>query len=510
MKGGKNKMKINVKTLTNALNKIGDLVSGDKTVPGVLLGVSNEDGNGTLKVAYSDGHKSFIEYLACVVEENDHIGDIVVDYDKFKRAIGNCQPSGNIMVDDVTFEYTVANEKNIVKLSAVQYMNIPDADGNIVGKRTMSEKKMDLLWEAPDANLKTSVLSRMKYDGIFEPDGTTDNYERVKMIDYMQRTSLEKGKNIYISAKAQCVFVSNQAHMTVIPVDGYDELSDDEKDAIRTSMVEAGNFTAEAYAKELVDKVSRVTQSIIIPQNIAKALAGILNKCSSDTVSIHRKDNKFCNIIVEGGDDSNAEKVGIWFEMPTASKLHLSTLERYSAYEYKTYQITFLREFLANNVKSAIEANGNDNTKIRFEATQLEDATCNLDLVIDAKNAGSSTSDVYKINPDDILDINGDLAEQQFTISLKVFNDMLSQLKTTLVALDFNVDASGVKCIRLAEVDEEKLGKEYIAARAKTKELCDQQGIAFDDSATPTPVELKLGYRNNTLVAKQYTTLANK
>lgn len=503
-------MRINVKSITSAVNKISDLTSGDKTIPGVMLGLTkvDDEGNGSLKVAYSDGHKSLVEYLDCKFEDGDLESDVVVDYDRFKRAIANCQPSGIIAVDDIKFEYTQVVSSNVIRISADQLVERRNEDGEVVSKQTLATKTMDVLWEAPDANIKTSVLNRMKYDTIFEPDGVTDDYDREEFIDILQRTAVEKNKYIYFSAKAQSAFVANQAHLTVVPISKYDALSQEEQDELRGAMEEAGSFTPEAYLKAIADKVNRVHMSVVIPQNIAKALVGVIGKCGADKVSVHTKDKKFCNIMVEGDN----EKVGIWFEMPMPSNIHLGTLKRYSSYEYKTYQIRFLREFLANSVKSAIESNKSDTTKVKFVATQNENATSPLDFVIEAKNAGASISDVYALNADEVVDATNTLEGQSFSISLKVFGDMLAQLKTDYVALDFNVDTANnnVTCMRLSEIDSEALAREYVEARVKTKELCEQQGIPFDENSTPTPVELKLAYRDKILRTIQYTTLSNK
>ena len=88
-------MKVNVSKITNAVNKISDLVVGDKSVPGVMFDLSE----GVLKVCYTDGNKSLIEELEVENEEGDKLGRVVVSYEQLSRALANCQPSGSIKID---------------------------------------------------------------------------------------------------------------------------------------------------------------------------------------------------------------------------------------------------------------------------------------------------------------------------------------------------------------------------------------------------------------------------
>ena len=494
-------MIVGVKEITSIINKVSDLTAGDKIIPGLLLKVyKNEASEGKLSVCYSDGHKSFIEEIGVLLDETDHIGDVVVSFEQMKRAISNCQPSGIINTDGgIVISYL---DNNIIRVSADQYMKIYDNDGNETGNRKIAVKKMDLSWTEPNADMKSSILSRMKYESIFEPDAGTDEYDRAELIEALNKTSVEKGKNIYISANVQSVFVANQAHVTSVPLSQF-ELTMEEFDEIRAELSEKGSYTEEQFNNLCKERCCRVRQSIVMTQPIAKAIIGILGKCSSEKILVHRKD-KCCNIIAE----NDTEKVGIWFEMAQASKAHIGALERYNSLGYKSYQLLFLREFLANNIKSALESSKSDKIALKFEDTELETPTCAKDLVITSGNAGASIADTYRVNPDDLIDPTNDIGTRTFNISLKVISDMMAQLKTSYIAMDINVDETGTICIRLAEVDAEKMTNEYANARKQTEILCNQQGLVFDPMSTPTPIEIKLGYRINTLNTKQFTILS--
>lgn len=495
-------MKIDVKAFTSAINKISDLTSGDKIIPGLMLKLAKtDDTTGTLSVCYSDGHKSLIENLDVTIEEGDYIGDIVVGFEQMVRAVNNCQPSGIIKVGDITFEYAA---NNVVRVCAEQYMEVIDENGSVADQRKLAVKRMDVSWIEPGSDMKSSILSRMKYDSIFEPDGTTDEYDKEELVDALSRTSVEKGKNVYISANVQAAFVANQAHVTCVPISDMGELSMDDMDAIRADMVEAGTFTEQAFIDECKSKTQRIHNSLVLTQSIAKSIIGILNKCKSEKVLVHRTDGKYCNLIIE----NDTEKVGIWFEMAQASKVHIGSLDRYSSMDYKSYQVLFIREFLANSIKSAFDSSKNDKVALKFEATQLDNATSDKDLVIAGSNVGASISDTYRVNPDAITDPTGDIETKTFNVSLKVLSDMMAQLKTELVALDINVGDNDTTCIRLAEVNVAKMQEEFSKARKKTEELCKAQGIEFDPNSTPTPIGIKLDYRADVLDTKQFTILS--
>lgn len=483
-------MKVNISKITNAINKISDLTSGDKTIPGVLLDLSED----TLKVCYSDGHKSLVEKLSVEVEEGDYIGAIAVDFTQMARAIANCQPSGIIKVEEIRLEY---KPNNIVTVSADQNLEVTDDEGNITQTKKLASKKMDLAWKEPGSDMKSAILTRMKYDDIFEAD-MTDEFDKKELVEALSKTSTEKGKQIYLSVKTQNIFVANQAHVTSVPISKLKELSLEEKDEIRAELNEAGTFTDENYKAEIEKAENRMHFSVAMSQTLSKSLIGILNKMSSDTVYLHTKD-KCCNIFVDNED----ETVGVWFEMAQASKAHTGSLERYSSMNYKTYQIMFLREFLANNVKSALNATKSEKVDLKFDIVDEE-----LGLVIKAGSASSSVADTYRVVTYDVIDPTNDLTSKSFVISLKVLSDMLDQLKTTLVALDIEVGVEGTTCIRLAEVNDSKMTDEYNKAREETRKLCEARGEAFDSNSTPTPIELKLNYRINSIDTKQYTMLS--
>jgi hypothetical protein len=277
----------------------------------------------------------------------------------------------------------------------------------------------------------------------------------------------------------------------------------EEPDTIRATLVEQNAFTEEALKQEIEKEEKRIHQSLIVTQQIAKALIGIFNKTSADKVYMYRQD-KYCNIYI----DTDTEKVGIWFEMATASKAHTGMLDRYNSLKYENYQLLFFREFLDNIVKSALDATKSEKIQFKSEPTQFDDASSALDLVIASGSSSASVSDTYRINPDAIVASDDALQTRVFNVSLKVFTDMLAQLKTERVALDINIAEGNITCIRLSEVDTDAFNKKYTQIREEVAREVQQAGGQFDPYSTPTPLEKKLLLRNGTLKTKQYTMLS--
>lgn len=493
-------MIVNIKKITSAVQKIVDLTNGDNNVPGVMFRLSKLDeatleSNGTLAVCYSDGHKSLVEYLSVMVDDNDHIGDIVVDFKPLADAISKCQPTGSIKSKDVVFKYL---QENRLQISVTQNYEICDEDGNVVSNKTLSNKEFTLKWKESNADMKAAVLSRMKYDTIFESVAMPDTFDKSELMDVLNRTATEKGKNIYFSSKTQSAFVVNQAHLTIIPISGYEMPDEAEIQEIRDSLTATGTYSEDTLKAEIKKRMNRVNHSTIVRQEVAKALVSILGKCSGNTVQVSRSDTKFCNIVVEDED----EKVGIWFEMTGANKVHTSAVEQYESRAFSTYQMTFLRDFIMDGINSAIDSNKGDKTKIKFTATKLDNPATDTDLTI------VTNTNEFNVNLESLTDTLGNIKEQEFVVNLKLLKDIITQLKTDRIAFDFDVAPDGAKSLRVSEIDFNEMMESYKKNREKTKELCDQQGIAFDPSSTPTPVELKTASRRDYLMARQYTMLA--
>lgn len=503
-------MKIDIEKLKGAYDKIAALTSGDKTVPGVMFNIFIEEGEtadeegitpGRMDVCYNSGKKAFMETVDVQIEEGDRLGKMVVSFEKLGEAINKCMSKGTIKVEAVQFQFI----DKIIRVTATQYMYTYDENGEVSGAQTVGRVETDLLGNDVNADKKTELLNRMDYNSIFDPAGIPDEYDREEFVDILGRVSVEKGRNIYVSGQTHSVFVQNQAHLTSVPVSLYDELSEDEIATLKRKMVESGatDLSDTAVQAEALKQRRRIHSSLVIPQQIAKALAVILGKCESEDIKIHVADKIYCNIVVSDNDE---EKVGIWFEMANPNKTQTESFKIYDNTAYEDYQLIFIKDILDLAVKNATSSSSNDKTALKFGDTKLEDAIMPISMFISGSNSIASVKDEYEVNLDTLDAPVDDLNGKQFTISLKVLNDMLAQIKTPHVAFDIAISENRA-LLRLAEIDEAEMVKRYTEARTKLAEDYAARGEEFIADKTPTPFEYKAAFRKDVLKCKQYTTI---
>lgn len=481
-------MILNIKKITGAINKISDIVSGEKQIPGVMFNISDN----SVAVCYCDNHRAFVEKIDAVIEEGDLKTKIVFDYEPLVRAIGNCQPNGNIKVESISFKVV----GNVMRLSADQMFRAEVGD-NVV-ERKMGTKTMDVPFSLVEgtSDRKVEMLNRMNYDSIFNVEsGDPDVWDRKTLINTLNTLSFEKARNIYMSAKIQKAFVINSGFTCAIPVER--ALSKEDIDAIKSEVALSGDETqldAKLKARKAV-----VHKSVVISSNIAKTVASVLNRVNAEDEKIYMMaGDGFISMFT--GDDT----VGIRVEQAKGSQMHIGSFERFSGFDYRQYQMTFLREFLADSIKSALNSSKNEKTSFTFRDSETTPGA--KEIVITCHNTGASINDTYFVTMDNLIDETGTLNNAVITISLKSFADMLSQLKSDLVGIDISFNSGDQVCMRLSEVNVEKVNDEWTKAR---KEL----GLPADkNSDIPTPISKKAEYRANTLDTCQYAliNLANK
>lgn len=465
-------MIVNIKEVTDALSKINEFASTEKVVPGVMLDISNK----TLNLCYSDGHKSLFTSIDCQNEETDVMGKVVVDYKAFYNAIANLQPSGNIKVDDVYMAF----KGNLISISAEQKLVMVNEETGDENVKVMSRKKTDVAWVVPTANIKVALLDRMNYSSIFEADAT-DEWDIKELIDSLSRLSTEKGKLVYIYPPEQTMFVANTANMCVVPI-RENEVSQEDKDELLGELTETGE--QDKFNEKLQGLKNRVHFATVISTANAKSLCGVLGKISNaDKVFLHMKDN-YLNIFT--GDD----KVGIWMETSAGNRMHTGSYARYKSMNFTSYQMNFIREFLVDNIKSTINTTSSENVAFAFEE---DPETLETKLVIATASQGAMNNE-SKVIITNLIDTLGDISSRKLNISLKVFADMLSQVKSDMIALDVCISPDGTSCIRLAEIDIEKVADE------------EDKIASIDDEELKK--QKRIDYRDNTLGVTQYTLLS--
>lgn len=483
-------MLINIRDITNALSKVSELTSGDKNTPGVMINLTE----GVCEVCYSDGHKALVEKIDVVNENEDIYKKIVVPCDQINRAIGNCQPSGSIVVNQVRFIFM----DGVVRITAEQGINIEISEGQTEFQRKAT-KSMDIPMIIVDetTDQKAKLLNRMNYNLIFEPeDSEVDEWDKEELIRLLNTMSVEKGRAVYFSPKLQKSYVVNTAYTCVIPISKKFEPTMEDYNELRGTLSEAGiEGTYEEKAAKLGE---RVHFSVCISTEIASRIANILNK-------LPKNNDEYEKVFIHSSSGyvaifTSDNKVGIYSEMARPSKVHIGSFENFTSFEYTKYQLTFIREFLADSIKSAVNSSKNEKTAFTFRESNTMPGT--KELIIVSSNASASVSDNYNVTLDTVLDPTNTLLSTTLTVSLKIFYEMLNSLKSTMVALDISEERNGQVFFRLAEINEDKVRVEWTKARTALNLPLEP---ILDQPMPETPIEVKLKYRTDTLDTCQYS-----
>ena len=428
----------NVKDITDTMKKITAIASADKTVPGVLIEVSDTE----MGLSYSNGRKAIIEKFGYIKEEGDRVGRFAVSYELLSGVISNCQSSGNIIVNELSLKV----EDTTIKIVAEQKACMNDVE---VGSeeeadlQTFARKEFILPWKAIDADMKTALLGRMNYDNIFSGAGsespTVWNIGELKEI--INKVTSEKGRTAYIKTKDSYAFVANTAYVTVVPFSN-------------TNM-----------------------HAIVLESGAMKMISDIISTLHDglQEVNVYTVEGKFLNLFSADGS------MGLWFEMSQPNQLQMTNLARYEQSQYNTYQLMFRREFLADAIKSALNTGKAEKTTLEFaDSTSREEG---IELQIKSGTVGSSSCDKYTVQVESVIDRTNSIKQAKITIAIKIMNDMISMLKSDFIALD--IKSENGTTIRLAEIDASQY---YDMNVSKNAEL-GVNGFALLDE--PTELEIR-------------------
>lgn len=459
-----NSMIIDINVINSALDKISDLTSGDKSMPGLLLDIHDED----MDVCYSDGRKSIIDTIPIKTEDGDVKERIAVTYELFKNAINNCKPSGDIIVDNIKFVFHTDNST----FDIISDNKCKIGDGDDAQYKKISTKQFLIKYTNPEADNRMKVLLRAKYSEMFNPEANPDTLSKDELTNALSKTATEKGKQVYISKGKQTVFVVNQNFVTCVPI--------------------APNE----------DGSNKLNYSMVIPQNIAKSIVNIANRVASDAWSLYNKDQNICVMFTE----TENERVGISFQMPSAQKTIVAALQRYESLKYDSYRMMFMRAFFVDAVKTAKASVENPNVEIDFENTDE-----GMKMVINGGNANASTKNKYEITCEDVLDNVGDLDGKKYTMSINNLSDVLNQFDAGDIVFDITDDPDAkMVYVRVADVDRDKLVEDFGKMREEMQQRCVDRGETFDPAATPTDKDLKTKWLRNCMTTKEYFIVNNK
>lgn len=438
-------MILNIKEFTGAMAKVSAFAASEKNVPGVLLDIKENE----MKVCYTDGRVALVESIGVELEEGEMPRKMVVNYQRLVEVLAVCQPTGRIITDSIAIR--VESDKTL-RVVAEKKIEEAEAGSDESVFRVVSVASQTLGYDtlAEPVPMKYGVLARMDYDSIFKAENS-DVWDVPVLKGILDNLSTEKGRTVYVAPKMGTAFVSNTAYMSAIPVD-------------------TGSYTF----------------PLVIGTAVAKSVSDIIGKMASDTVRVHHQGDKYACIYTED------ERVGLWFTMGVADKLHMTTLSKYNAKKYTNYQITLIREVLKNVVDSAVSSDKADKTVLKFKKNESGEMV----LKIDSVNAGASINNNYSVVCAGYMDKAGDIEKFELPVSLKLIGEILGKCNEDYVGIDVDVDENNTVGLRIADVSIEQRMEEEKNTR---KELEIEEGGEI-------PMDALMELRVRTLVSKHYST----
>lgn len=400
-------MIIQLKDMANTMSQINDLVAGEKNVAGVMFDIQDD----CIKVCYTDGNKTLSNTIDAVITDSDVKGKIIFNYQLLSRIIDACKPTGSIITNEINFEFS---DNNLIKVKTDKVIKMMDKEEQEF-ERKVSNTEQLIPWVGADAaNVKAKILLRGNYDGIFDiPSEDRDCWGIVKLKDLMSRLSTENGKIVYVARKSKLGFVQNTSCVVCIPLN------------------------------------NSITHKIVLSTSLAKSLASVLNRLSSeyDSVYLGMMNNEIVSIVT---DDN---KFGLSIKNVPSNINNANQLNACISKDYTQYMLNFNREVLQSCLSGACVANASDKATISF--VKNEDDT--IDLVLVARNNTSSTDNRYNITSEDCVNPNGLIDSLKLNITLDMLLQAVSRANSQYIAFDIAVEANNTKMVRIAEIDIEKM-----------------------------------------------------
>lgn len=451
-------MQVSLSGLSKAMAKVRSFADGNNNVPGVMFDIHEQ----YMDVCYSDGKKAVIEQVN--VHDNDQsvMGRIVLPFSRMMSIIDILQPTGHVATSDLDMKFL---PNSIMEISAVKSMTVyesagqseesteaPAEDGEVgadwdspeyaqqaiegaapqtaiqseqadeeeVIQESIIVSKFDqrINYERPEDNLRYGILSRMNYEDIFvgsDGESTSDFtvWDISQFREVLSRTSIEKGKTVYVSKNEQCAFVCNLAYASNIPVS---EVGDN---------------------------------GFVVSTSLAKSIIDILGKVDTDgsKILVKNKDSRYVCIINDKGT------FGLWFEMAPASRTDAATIHRYKERKYGSFRVAFSREAFQNVLNSAISVDKTEKTVLEFVMEGNGPA-----LHIVSNNSGASISNDFKIMATSKFTHLEVMLAEKLPMSIKVLSDMVNNCVSDYIEFALDTDEAGGRYIRIGDIDMESDG----------------------------------------------------
>lgn len=405
-------MRFDLKEITRAVSKVGDINIEETNIPGMLLIPNKEEG--TMRIGFFNSRKALTDKINVEFDEGDPSDKFKVEYNEFMEALNCFQPSGIIKVETVEarFEDGENGSKTMV-MSVNGFADVMISETETQRKKCSTKTKAVMIKMIPAGaevtDAKCKLLTRFDYDSIFQMEDM-DTWEREEIVSLFSSVSIDKNKTLYVAPKSKSVFVCNKSSIVEAPFD---------KD---------------------------ITSPLSLGSSDVKAILNILGKSESETVFMRNKDNRYCYICDDEG------KTGIWLEMKPVNTVDVNALGTYKSKRYCTYQLTFYRDFISDMIKTAVN-NNMDKVNLTFKAGD-EGITMRIENAIFSKS-----KDKYELATDSYYDGKGDIESAKISVSLKILQQIITSFKEDNIMIDIDIDENNVRAMRIAEPDYEKMSE---------------------------------------------------
>ena len=378
-----------------------------------------------LCVSFSDGKKNITERLDCVIEDGDINERAIVTFENIRDIINSCAGSGSITIDTVTFKFD-GRDKLIV--DADKYYLISKDNENTI-KKICSHVNKEIKYTRVDDLRGGTILTRFDYDTIFTTiNDSADEWDMSELKELLLRAAKNDPKTCFFSGAKQAAYSMTQASLTLIP-----------------------------FKEEISNGFS-------LNSKVAKSLGDIIGSLSGtdNKLLVYTVDKKFCYMM------TSDETLGIMFELAQATRNDVTSLQRYTSATYDTYSFVFVKDALADTLKTALAAAKDDNSVLNFRlgTEKLDGAESDreeLQCVIDRGNVASSISKLV-VGAVSYTDSEEDsLLNTHINLNLKVLMDIMNNCIKRFVKFDLLKNQNSVM-IQISDCDKNEDGAIEVSA----------------------------------------------
>ena len=440
--------------LSNAMSYIGVIAALDKTQPGILFDIKENE----VDIYYNSGSRAIITTVSAVVDaEKDILGKVVFDYKRMTDTLSCCKASGSIKIDNVEF---ILNRNpsgpGTAKVNVVKMIDQDDGKGGVTEAVVANNSYELAWWDESNISMSQKLLLNPACDNMFN-EADAQVFEETDLNNMISEACSGDAKVVYFSPKYNGVFAVNTASNVLVKSEGK------------------------------VDKI------IPLQTNAAKAMISVFHSIPTKEVYVNTmlddKGRPFACLMF-----NMDAKISIYMAASLITGTHLTSIGRYNGMGYDTYQINLGTEILKDTLKSVVSLSGPNGT------IEFVNGESGVEAVITAENTGASVSNTYRIRCYSFNTLGSKPETSETWLKLPINNklilDILANNKNELTAFDIQ-EENGAYFLRIGYVDKEK-AKEVVAKYKKDNHIDDKEKLS---------IEAKLALRGDYLMTNYFVAV---